>query len=55
MGEFLLDFVNTGNVSSTVTIATIMDTAGTSGVKTNPMASGASAYITFSGWYLTDQ
>lgn len=47
--------INTGNVSSTVTIATIMDTAGTSGVKTNPMASGTSAYITFSGWYLTDQ
>lgn len=47
--------INTGNVSSTVTIATIMGTTGTSAVRTAAMESGTYAYITFSGWYLTDQ
>lgn len=47
--------INTSNVSTTQTVASIRDATGTSAVKTSTMASGAYAYITFSGWYLTDQ
>ena len=47
--------INTSNVSTTQTVASIRDANGTSAVKTSTMASGTYAYITFSGWYLTDQ
>lgn len=47
--------INTSNVSTTQTVASIRDENGTSAVKTSTMASGTYAYITFSGWYLTDQ
>lgn len=47
--------INTSNVNSTLSIATIMGTTGTSAVRTAAMESGTYAYITFSGWYLTDQ
>lgn len=47
--------INVANVNSTLSIATIMGTTGTSAVRTAAMESGTYAYITFSGWYLTDQ
>lgn len=47
--------INTSNVSSSQSVASIRDATGTSAVKTSTMASGTSAYISFSGWYLTDQ
>lgn len=47
--------INAANVNSTLSIATIMGTTGTSAVRTAAMESGTYAYITFSGWYLTDQ
>ena len=47
--------INTSNVSTTQTVASIRSSDGTSAVKTSTMASGTYAYITFSGWYLTDQ
>lgn len=47
--------ISTANVSSSLSVASIRNAEGTSAVKTSTMASGTSAYITFSGWYLTDQ